>query len=371
MSLNKEGPNKKNWALLAYIAGDNNLSNAGLKDIQEMCDVGASQDVYVGIEMDTVGEHDGSIRYEIGEPDFTGEAHRTVIERLSEKDTGDPTTLTNFLKWGLERFPADNTLAVIWGHGAGFRSQRRDIGFDDFGSSLDMSDVENAFRQAGISSDRKLAILGFDACLMNMLEVVHHFRDQVAVVVGSQQTEPGDGWPYDQVLDALKTPGSQRDKASQIVDAYIADYKKHGVFDVTQSAVETSRTHDAILAVGQLGSALSARISDWRAGLSRLRVAVQCFEFADYVDLIHLVTLMPRYINDGAIEVLTQGVAKSTAACVVANGFLGDSVQDARGLSIWFPSDAATYFNHRAKYLSLSFAKTTRGWVDFLDAYFS
>ena len=29
---------EKPWAMLAYIAGDNNLSDAGLEDIQEMCD---------------------------------------------------------------------------------------------------------------------------------------------------------------------------------------------------------------------------------------------------------------------------------------------------------------------------------------------
>jgi hypothetical protein len=185
--------------MLTYIDGDNNLSDFGLEDIEEMCAVGASAAAHVGVEIDTYGEHTGSIRYEITPPDATGEAHRTVIERLPEQDTGDPKVLRNFLQWGLGRYPARNRLLVAWNHGSSFRSPGRDIAFDDFGSSLDMPDVELALRNAGIGPGRpygRLSIMGFDACLMNMLEVTHHFRGQVDYIVGSQQVEPGDGWPY-------------------------------------------------------------------------------------------------------------------------------------------------------------------------------
>ncbi len=80
-------PVKRRWGFLIYIAGDNNLSDAGLEDIQELCDEGSSDHVHVGVEIDTYGEHTGSIRYEITEPDWTGKAHRTVIQRLPEKDS--------------------------------------------------------------------------------------------------------------------------------------------------------------------------------------------------------------------------------------------------------------------------------------------
>ena len=90
----------KNWSLLVYIAGDNNLSDAGLVDIEEMCREGASGSVHVGVQIDTAGEHDGSIRYEVSEPDWTGKSHRIVIERLPESDSGAPATLLSFLKWG-------------------------------------------------------------------------------------------------------------------------------------------------------------------------------------------------------------------------------------------------------------------------------
>ncbi|MCP4431872.1 MAG: hypothetical protein GY806_12900, partial [Gammaproteobacteria bacterium] len=111
-----------------YIAGDNNLSDSGLKDIREMCHEGSAPSLHVGVEIDTYGEHTGSIRYEITEPDWTGTSHRKVIERLREKDTGDPTTLRDFLNWGFGRYKANSRLVVVWNHGTGFRSVRRNIG---------------------------------------------------------------------------------------------------------------------------------------------------------------------------------------------------------------------------------------------------
>ena len=186
-------PASRRWTLLVYIAADNDLSEAGLKDITEMCQAGSSSELHVGVEIDTYGEHTGSIRYEITEPDYQGVAHRTVIERLSEKNTGDPAVLESFLKWGLERYPAQNRLLVVGGHGVGFRSPVRDIAYDDFGTSLNMTEMEGALEGAGINSTNRLQILGFDACLMNMLEIAHHFADQADIVVGSQHTEPGDG----------------------------------------------------------------------------------------------------------------------------------------------------------------------------------
>lgn len=88
MAPQKSNRQEKERTLLLYIAGDNDLSEAGLRDIAELCEQGASENLYVGVEIDTRGEHTGSIRYEITEleVDESGKkaAYRTVIERLNE-----------------------------------------------------------------------------------------------------------------------------------------------------------------------------------------------------------------------------------------------------------------------------------------------
>ncbi|MGH8674280.1 MAG: clostripain-related cysteine peptidase, partial [Burkholderiales bacterium] len=132
MAKTAKGNPARNWAMYAYIAGDNNLSDAGLTDIREMEDAGASKNVHVAVQIDTAGEHDGSVRYEISMPDFAGKSHRTVIARLPEQNTGNPKFLTDFARWAAERYPARNRLLVVWNHGAGFmHTPTRDIGYDD------------------------------------------------------------------------------------------------------------------------------------------------------------------------------------------------------------------------------------------------
>lgn len=361
---------RKKWGFLVYIAGDNDLSNAGLEDIQELCDEGSSKKVHVGVEIDTYGEHTGSIRYEITEPDWTGKAHRTVIQRLPEKDTGNPETLRSFLKWGLNRYAADNYIVVIWNHGAGFRTIRRDIGYDDFGSSLDMPEIINAFKRSGIGPKNKITILGFDACLMNMIEIAHHFRDHVEILVGSQETEPGDGWPYDSVLQVIKKALSPSDVAKQIVREYINDYRLRGVFNVTQSAIQTSKTNTAVKALSNLGGLLSKNFSAYKDEIQRIRLEAQMFEMADYVDLIHLAKLVAQRIGNKKILSAAKSVIDTASACILSSEKLGDTVKNSHGLSVWFPAHKDLYYNYRAKYLMLKCNIRGSGWVRFLDSYY-
>ncbi len=334
-----------------------------------MCHEGSAPSLHVGVEIDTYGEHTGSIRYEITEPDWTGTSHRKVIERLREKDTGDPTTLRDFLNWGFGRYKANSRLVVVWNHGTGFRSVRRNIGYDDFGSSLDMPEVEEAFSDAGISRTNRLQIVGFDACLMNMVEIVHHFAPQVEIIVGSQQTEPADGWPYDKVLYQAKQAQCSEDFAKGIVDEYIDDYRRRGISNVTQSAIRTSETYAVINALDALGNALLTNFNTFESQLRSIRMRAQTFEMADYVDLIHTVTLIANQINDIDVGSAARDVIDTAKKSVISYGYHGDSISNANGLSIWFPASQWVYFNNRAKYMKLSCNSNQFGWTSFLDAY--
>lgn len=363
------GPRKKEWSILVYIAGDNNLSDAGLADIMELCSVGASHRTHVAVEIDTYGEHTGSIRYEITEPDWTGKAHRIVIERLPEKDSGDPETLRSFLNWALNRYPADDYLLVIWNHGAGFRSIRRDIGYDDFGSSLDMPEVKEALTRAGIGEKVKISILGFDACLMGMIEIAHHFMDEVDIIVGSQQTEPAEGWPYADVLRSANTCKDKYDLAKAIVASYVNNYKKMGVHGVTQSAIDCTKVDSAMKALDELGSLLASRMPAYREDMRRIRLQSQSFEMADYVDLIHLAELIARRIPEQVVKEAANRLIDNTWRCVIESQVFGPGVLQANGCSVWFPDSRQLYLNYRAKYLGLKFARDYNGWVDFLESY--
>ncbi len=356
----------KDWAMLAYIAGDNNLSAAGLEDIAEMCETGAAGDVHAAVQIDTEGEFDGVVRYEVTEKDATGKAHRKVIERLPELDSGDPAVLSASLRWGLARYPAGRRLVVVWNHGSGFRSARRDIAYDDLGGSLDMPEIVGAMTAAGVGPAAPLDILGFDACLMCMAEIVWCLRDTTRFIVGSQQTEPGDGWPYERVLASLRGNPTAKGVASAIVKAYISDYKSRGEVGVTQSAVDTSKIAAVITRLGALGAALRAALPGAHHAIATARAETQAYEYNDYVDAVDLATRVAKSLP--ACGPAAKALAKAVAAAVVAQGSYGAAVAASHGLSMWFPADRSIYLAHRATYRALGFPASW-AWPDFLDRY--
>jgi hypothetical protein len=361
----------RDWAMYVYIAGDNNLSTAGLEDIREMESAGASKDLHVAVQIDTAGEHDGSVRYEISLPDFTGKSHRTVIERLEEQNTGDPRFLTEFAKWAADRYPARNRLLVVWNHGAGFmHTPTRDIGYDDSskGDALTMAELRLALKRAGFGKGPrgKLALLGFDACLMNMVEVAYEFMGLTDIVVGSQQTEPGDGWPYGDVVGGLHRRPAPKTAAANIVNSYDKYYRKAAQPNVTQSAIELARLPAVGKALDRLGSALLAALPDARAAIVEARVRTQGYEEPTYVDLCDLAHKL-RSISGNRVRGACNAVVAAAKAAIIANKHYGSAVDRSKGLSIWFPLIRTDYATRRSEYVALRCTKDYPAWSKFLD----
>ena len=56
---------KAKWTFMVYLAGDNNLSTAGEKDLGEMRTVGSTDDVNIITEFDRIGAYHETKRYHI------------------------------------------------------------------------------------------------------------------------------------------------------------------------------------------------------------------------------------------------------------------------------------------------------------------
>ena len=371
MARKAKGNAPRQWAMYTYIAGDNNLSSAGLSDIREMEGAGASKDVHVAVQIDTAGAQDGSMRYEISLPDFAGKSHRTVIERLAEQNTGNPKFLVDFAQWATMRYPARNRLLVVWNHGAGFMHEpTRDIGYDDSskGDALTMAELRLALEKAGFGKapQGRLALLGFDACLMNMVEVAYEFTGLADFVVGSQQTEPGEGWPYGDVVAGFHKRPSPKAAAKHIVQVYDRSYRKLGQINVTQSAIELARLPAAGRTLDRLGRALLALLPARRNAIVEARVRTQGNEEPTYVDLIDLAKNL-RSIPDANLRAACDAVSAAVKASIVANKWYGGAVSRSRGLSVWFPLVPTDYATRRSEYVALRCTKDYPKWSGFLD----
>jgi hypothetical protein len=394
---------KKPWTVMVYMAGDNSLDPEGIQDLKEMKKVGSTDKLNIVIQFDRAAGHVARRYYLRKGGIVTGDA----VASLGAVNTGDPKCLSDFIQWGVKNYPADHYLLVLWNHGQGWddtdiyaderhRNLRRlatgpirhalfhspvrrtlekagsdhtaraillDDNAKDFLDNLEMKKV-----MAGTAKllKRKLDILGMDACLMSMAEVGYQICDSADYTVGSEQTEPGEGWPYHTILGALaKNPAmTPRNLSALIVDKYLASY---GNADgVTQSACDLSKAGALATAVAGLVAALNASLSESasRQRILAVRNQVQSYEVPDNIDLVDFCSLLAKASADSATTTACQNVVKAVkSAYVMAQGYKGGDMKNSNGVAIYFPLQSVSPL-----YAGLDFSKKT-GWDAFLKTY--
>ena len=112
---NKAAGNAK-WTFMVYMAGDNNLDGAALRDIAEMAKAGSTKDVHILVQLDRL-EDQKTRRFRITPG---GGFKKDCIETFSETNTGDPQTLFSFCQWAVDNYPADRYALILWNHGSGW-----------------------------------------------------------------------------------------------------------------------------------------------------------------------------------------------------------------------------------------------------------
>lgn len=135
------------------------------------------------------------------------------------------------------------------------------------GDALYMSEVRSALDAAATN----VHLIGFDACLMAMIEVAYETRNTgPTVMVTSEETEPGDGWPYNTILSGLKSNPSwtPTQLGSWIVDKY---YESYGNSE-TQSAVNLTQMATLATAVSNFADAM---INNWNTNQAAVKTAAQ------------------------------------------------------------------------------------------------
>ena len=228
--------------------------------------------------------------------------------------------------------------------------------------------VASAHRLLG----RKVDVVGMDACLMTMLEVAYQLRDHARVLVGSEELEPGAGWPHAAILgDLTKTPAMTASVlGATIVRRYVESYR-HGAEEATQSAIDLGQLGDLVEVMDLLARRLLAGLKSGALMTAVHAAWRRTLRFYDglYVDLHHLAgnlakTAGPGPVADACIEIQQLTDGQRNRGPIIAAGHVGPRMTPARGLSICFPA----YRDPSIHYRELDFAKRT-AWGEFLEAY--
>ncbi|MCX7796947.1 MAG: clostripain-related cysteine peptidase [bacterium] len=359
--LNQTGQAK--WTFMVFMNGDNNLESFADSDLNEMKSVVSTNEVNIIVQLDRYSTP-GAWRYRV--------LHKYLQEvwsTTSELDFGSPNTLKDFVVWTISNYPAERYALIIWDHGGGWRIKTlglRGISYDDTSSTyMTMAQLKSALSQIG----RKIDLLGMDACLMAMMEVAYQIKDYANYLVGSEESEPSWGWPYNTILtDLVSNPNmSPSTLASTIVNKYGTYYSYYS--DVTQSAIDLSKISDLKNACDGLALALKNVINTYKTEIQLAVSSTLAYDYSDFRDLYHFAQNIYTGINDTTIRNLATNVMNKVTSAVVAEWHSSD-LANSHGISVWLPPSAIYYNYYLSVYQALDFALSTQ-WDEFLGALYS
>lgn len=359
------------------MAGDNNLDISGVNDLLEMQKVVLPGHVQVAIQFDRRKAMPWEDSADRTTKRLTLKEGKPVeLADLGETNTGDPAVLKAFIQWGAASFPADRYLLIIWNHGGGakdndiyntvpqarnktslFAGSRqpfadkgsfrvnaiamdetpandRYVAIDDTSCDfLDNLELKAALTEAGVPLD----LLAFDACLMSMIEIQYQLKDCATFILGSQEIEPPDGWPYHRVLQFLAdNPQAENLLLSQtFVSQFGAFYAGKGK-DVTQSALHTAFAEAVAAGLNEFTGLLLEHMEPIKPQLAEVLNAVQKFRDTDYIDLFDFVHLCENNLDLPWGSTATN-LKQAVRQAVVASVRHGQSVANAHGIAIYMP----------------------------------
>jgi hypothetical protein len=338
----------------------------------------------------------------------------------TELDMGTQSTLTDFLDWVFRNFQSDYYGLILWNHGGGWEPKKtvtpvrveallengavweqtfwprgeelakkpileraprqapldRGICWDDTsGTYLDTKEVAYGIDN---STGGWVDNLGFDACLMQMLEVAYEIRDTPNVaadyITASQETEWGWGWAYHQILSGITSATTPYQLA--VTWGTTRTRWQSGGLD-TISSIDVWRVDDLANAVTALANRLSTLLSsfvDYHCILlSKLQSS--CFAYNEYIDLedfCRWIRVWFDSMGDTTTRDLADAVCTEIGTAVVVAQSTAPGYFGASGISIYMPHYhdvqwMASRGASHASYNSTNFAFCNdHTWDDFL-----
>ncbi|MEO0079630.1 MAG: clostripain-related cysteine peptidase [candidate division WOR-3 bacterium] len=368
----KKGTAKAKWTILAYMDGNNNLdySQNGnsfvIGDAQEMEKVGSTSEVQIVALLGSL-KTGGNCKYyhiEKFENEMPDSLHSTVLENLGTKDMSDKQTLLNFIRYGIEHYPAEHYLLIIDDHGGGWRGACSDEQ-NGAGDLMSMPDIRAALDTFHFD------VIVFHACLMSMVEVAYELKDNADYMVACQFTMPmqsilgSEQWLGQLVANPDMAPLDIAKKIVEAVDATARAKQKQSHMAVT----DLSALGGLAAKIATLGNNLVTETGNhWGEVLDAFNnthyTQYDDPAFVDLREFCKKVLQEPNLQNINLIKNAAQDVIDAINAAVPMT-MTNVTGLTRGGLCIHFPYQAQLFDS--ANYVRLRFSSTN--WAAFLSKF--
>ena len=340
---------KNTWTIFVYLCGANLESDLdygmgmATEDVMEMRAASKSDNVRFVVQT-------GGANYWYAEEVDPQRSQRFVIEDGEMKlvsdnprsGMGNPGTLSDFLRWGVDEYGAEKMGIIFWDHGGGSISG---VCFDEqYGNdSLSLREIDAALMSVFRSMTDRFEFIGFDACLMGTLECANILATYADYMIASEEVEPGSGWDYTAIGDFLAAH-PQADGAvlgRQIADSFLRSCQEMRCSaDATMSVVDLRKIDALLHSFNSFAEKMFSACEDEGAFASMVRGIYNADNFGgnnrlegytNMVDLGGIVQACADYAegSEAVLAALNEAVVYKIAG--------SDHRESASGLSMYFP----------------------------------
>lgn len=213
--------------ILIYMNGSDLESDAqaATQDLMEIVNAGSSENVNILVQ--TMGTRSWATTYGIASDRsqiyrVDGSGLTLVKDDLGQLDCTQSNTLSDFIIWGVQNYPADRYILTFWNHGGGpVYGFGYDEWIDDYSAALTIDEIQAALNTAGVYFD----FIGMDCCIMSCMETCCALYDYCDYMILSEDFESGLGWYYTDWLKELYQNSSipTPELAKYIIDDMVAE----------------------------------------------------------------------------------------------------------------------------------------------------
>lgn len=359
----KNPSDAKTATVMVYMCGSDLESNyaAASYDLVEMAKANLSDNVNVIVETGGATKwHINRIKNRKNQLWQVRDNDLVKLGEIGQQNMTEPSTLSEFIGYCSQNFPADRNFLVLWDHGGGTSSgYAYDLNYRN-SMPMTISEIGNVLRSSGVDFD----FVGYDACLMATAADAVAVHESADYLVASQAVEPSTGWYYTDWLTSLSANVSQPtlELGQTIIDSYISNTPRNAQGGVqTLSMVDLSRLSNFSDALDSFATNASSSLAAGSyAALSQARASAT--SAGDYdsdfgqVDIVQLCKSMPSNPASTAL-------ATATRDAVVYNGTTPAAATRC-GLSIYYPYRDFSGFNQASEvYDEIGFSKSYLGYL--------
>lgn len=359
---------KAKWTFLVYMEDDNNLSPFAKYNLSDMLKANSSENLNVLIQCNQVQSKDIN---NVKKPQNRSLYRYRVAKNVLELESSFPMApnhscvkeLVDFFKWGSSKYPAERYALVLWNHGVGIvdpvwgimnpwlaknqdlilsnprayisevvaKQENQDNSLEDsihrgilFNETsktyMSNQQLSDSLRQITALINKKIDVVGMDACLMAMLEVGYQIKNYADVLVASQDVERAEGWYYSAFLSPLASGTMNNfDLAQSIVLSYELYYKQRAQI-YTQSAINLSNIDLLKNNVDQVVSLLQRCQNQFGSTIKQMvtNARTSCLQFntPSYIDLHSFYFELHKQLNNpNVIRECIHHTSQQDAAC--------------------------------------------------------